>query len=176
MPSTISSLPSTISSLSSPFPPACNLSQHRVFSSEWALCIRWLKYWSFSISPSNEYSVLISFRIDWLDLLAVQGTLKTLFQHHSSKALILQHLGFFMVQLSYPYMTPRKTIALTRWTFVGKVMSLCFLICSLGCYSFSSKEQASFHFMAAVIICSDFGAQENKLSMFPLFPHLFAVK
>ena len=90
--------------------------------------MRWPKYWSFSfsISPSNEHSGLISFRMDWLDLLAVQGTLKSLLQHHSSKASILQRSAFFTVQLSHPYMTPRKTIALTRWTFVGKVMSLLF--------------------------------------------------
>ena len=88
--------------------------------------IWWPKYWSFSfsISPSNEYSELISFRMDWLDLLAVQGTLKSLLQHHSSKASILRHSAFFIVQLSHPYMTTGKTIALTRWTFVGKVMSL----------------------------------------------------
>ena len=94
----------------------------RVFSNESVLCIRWSNYWSFnfSISPSNEYSRLISFRIDWLDLLAVQGTLKSLLQHHSSKASILWRSAFFMVQLSYPYMTTGKTIALTRWTFVGK--------------------------------------------------------
>ena len=99
-----------------------------IFSSESALRIRWPKYWSFSlsISPSNEYSRLIFFRMDWLDLLAVQGTLKSLLQHHSSKALILRHSAFFMVQLSHPYMTTEKTIALTRWTFVGKVMSLLF--------------------------------------------------
>ena len=95
----------------------------RVFSHESVLRIRWLKYWrfSFSISP-NEYSGLISFRMDWLDLLAVQGTLKSLLQHHSSKASILRHLAFFIVQLSHPYMTTGKTIALTRQTFVGKVM------------------------------------------------------
>uniref|UniRef100_A0AC11CWE4 Uncharacterized protein n=1 Tax=Ovis aries TaxID=9940 RepID=A0AC11CWE4_SHEEP len=92
----------------------------RVFSSESVLCIRWPKYWSFSFSnnPSNEYSGLISFRIDWLNLLAIQGTLKSLFQHHSSKASILQHSAFFIVQLSHPYMTTGKTIALTRRTFV----------------------------------------------------------
>ena len=97
----------------------------RVFSNESVLHIRWPKYWSFSfsISPSNEYSGLISFRKDWLVLLAVQGTLKSLLQHHSSKALILQHSAFFIVQLSHPYMTTGKTIALTRWTFVGKVLS-----------------------------------------------------
>ena len=102
----------------------------RVFSSESALHIRWPKYWSFSfsISPSNEYSRLISFRIDWFDLLAVQGTRKSL-QYHSSKASILWHSAFLMVQLSHPYMTAGKTIVLTRRTFVGKV---CFLICGLG--------------------------------------------
>ena len=98
----------------------------RVFSNESTLCIRWPKYWSFSfnISPSNEHPGLISFRMDWLDLLALQGTLKSLLQHHSSKASILRHSAFFTVQFSHPYMTTGKTIALTRWTFVGKVMSL----------------------------------------------------
>ena len=100
----------------------------RVFSDELALHIRWPKNWSFSfsISPSNEYSGLISFRIDWVDLLAFQGTLKSLIQHYSSKASILQHSAFFIVQLSHPYMTTGKTIGLTRQTFVGKVMSLLF--------------------------------------------------
>ena len=100
----------------------------RVFSNESALCIRWPKYWSFRciISPSNEYSGLISFRIDWLDLLAVQGTLKSLLQYHSSKASILRHSVFFTVQLSHPHMTTGKTIALTRRILVGKVMSLLF--------------------------------------------------
>ena len=100
----------------------------RVFSNESALPISWPKYWSFSfnISPSNEHPVLISFRMDWLDLLAVQGTLKSLLQHHSSKTSILQHSAFFIVQLSHPYMTTGKTIALTRWTFVGKVISVLF--------------------------------------------------
>ena len=100
----------------------------RVFSNESALCIRWPKYWSFSfnISPSNEHSGLISFRMDWLDLLAVQGTLKSLLQDHSSKVTILWHSAFFIVQLSHPYMTTGKTIALTRRTFVGKVTSLLF--------------------------------------------------
>ena len=100
----------------------------RVFSSESTLCMRWPKYWSFSfsISPSSEYSGLISFRMHWLDLLSVQGTLKSLLQHHSSKASILWCSAFFTVQLSHPYMSPGKTIALTRRTFVGKVMSLLF--------------------------------------------------
>ena len=106
-----------------PIPPSI-----RVFSNESALCIRWSKYWSFSfsISPSNEYSGLTSFRMDWLDLLAVQGTLKSLLQHHSQKASVLLCPAFFTVQLSHTYMTTGKTIALTRWTFVGKVMSLLF--------------------------------------------------
>ena len=100
----------------------------RVFSNVSVLHIRWLKYWSFSfsISPSNEYSGLISFRMDWFDVLSVQGTLKSLLQHHSSKASILQHSAFFIVQLSHPYMTTGKTIALTRRTFVSKIMSLLF--------------------------------------------------
>ena len=104
------------------------ISSIRVFSNESVLHIRWPKYWSFSfsISPSSEYSGLISFRMDWLDLLAVQGTLKSLLQHHSSKASILWHSAFSMVQLSHPYVTNGKTIALTRWTFVAKVMSLLF--------------------------------------------------
>ena len=106
----------------------------RIFTNELILCIWWPKYWtfSFSISPSNEYSGLISFKIDWLELLAVQGTLKNLLQHDSSKASILSCSAFFTVQLLHPYMTIGKTIALTIWTFVGKVMSLCFLICCLA--------------------------------------------
>ena len=105
----------------------------RVFSNESVLCIRWQKYssFSFSVSPSNEYSGLISFRMNWFDLLAVQGTLKSLLQHHSSKASNLRCSAFLMVQLSHPYMTTGKTIALTRWTFVSKKY-LCFLICCLG--------------------------------------------
>ena len=104
-----------------PIPPS-----FRVFSNESTLCMRWPKYWSFSFSiiPSKEIPGLISFRMDWLDLLAVQGTLKSLLQHHTSKASILQCSAFFTVQLSHPYMTTGKTIAMTRWTFVGKVMSL----------------------------------------------------
>jgi len=106
-----------------PIPPSS-----RLCSNESTLCMRWPKYWSFSfsISPSNEHPGLISFRMDWLDLLAVHGTLKSLLQHHSLKASILQHSAFFTVQLSHPYMTTGKTIALTRRTFVGKVMSLLF--------------------------------------------------
>ena len=113
------------------FPPSI-FPSIRVFSIESILCIRWPKFWSFrfNISPSNEYSRLIFFRIDWLDFLAVQGTLKSLLQHYSSKASILQHSAFFIVQVSHPYMTTGKAMALTRWTFVGKVMSL--LLCCLG--------------------------------------------
>ena len=115
--------------LSSLSPPALNLSQRQgLFTSESALCIRWPKYWSFSfnISPSNEHPGLICFRMDWLDLLAVQGTLKSLLQHHSSKASILQCSAFLIVQLSHLYMTTGKPKALNRWTFVGKVTSLLF--------------------------------------------------
>ena len=113
----------------------------RVFSNESVLHIRWPKDWSFSISPSNEYSGLISFRMCWLNLLAVQGTLKSLLQHHSSKASILWHSAFLIVQLSYPYMTTGKTIALTRWTFVGKVMSLLFNKLSRLVITFLSKSK-----------------------------------
>ena len=114
--------------LLSPSPPAFNLSPHQGLFKESVLCIRWPKCWTFnlSISPSNEYSGLISFRIDWLDLLSVQGTLKSHLQHHSSKASILWHSAFFIVQLSHPYMATGKIIALTRRSFVGKVMSLLF--------------------------------------------------
>ena len=114
--------------LSSPYPLPSIFHSISVFSNKSAFLIRWPKYWSFSfnISPSNEHPGLISFRMDWLDLLAFQGTLKSLLQHNSSKALILQHSAFFIVQLSHPYMTTGKTIALTRQTFVGKVMSLLF--------------------------------------------------
>ena len=113
-----------------------------VFSNEAVLCIRWPKYWSFSfsISPSNEYSGLISFGMDWFDLLAVQGTLKSFLQHHGSKASILQLLAFFMVQLSYLYMTTGKTIALTRQTFVGKIMSLLFNMLSKLVIAFLSRS------------------------------------
>ena len=112
-----------------------------VFSSESVLHISWPKYWSFSISPSNEYSGLISFRMDWLDLLAVQGTLKSLLQHHSSKASTIWHSAFFMVQLSHPYMTTGKTIALTRQTFVGKVMSLLFNMLSRFVIAFLPRSK-----------------------------------
>ena len=115
----------------------------RVFSSESALCMRWPKYWSlsFNISPSNEHPGLISFRMDWLDLLADQGTLKSLLQHHSSKASVLQRSAFFIVQLSHPYMTTGKTITLTRWTFVDKVMSLLFKMLSRLVITFLSRSK-----------------------------------
>ena len=149
----------------------------RVFSNESVLCIRWIKYWSFSfsISSSKEYSGLTSFRMDWLDLLAVQGTLKSLLQHRSSKASILLHSAFFVVQLSHPHMTTGKIIDLTRWTFVYKVTSLLFNMLSRLVIAFLPRSKR-LNFMVAVTICSDFGAQKNSLSLFPLFPHLFAKK
>ena len=115
----------------------------RVFSNESTLCMRRPKYWSFSfsISPSNQQPALISFRIDWLDLPAVKGTLKSLLQHHSSKASIFQHSAFFTVQLSHPYMTTGKTIALTRWTFVGKVMALLFNMLSRFIITFFPRSK-----------------------------------
>ena len=132
------------------------------FSNESALSIRWPKYWnfSFSISPSSEYSGLISFRIDWLDLLIVQGTLKSLLQHHSLKASILRHPAFFMVQLSHPYMTTGKTIALTRQTFVSKVIFLLCNMLSMFVIAFFSRSKC-LNFMAAVTVHSNFGAQTN---------------
>ena len=153
-----------------PIPPSI-----RVFSHESTLCMRWPKYWSFSfsISPSNEYPGLISFRMDWLDLLAVQGTLKSLLQHHSSKASILRHSAFFIVQLSHPYMTTGTTIALTRWTFVGKVMSLLYNMLSRLVITFLPRSNY-FNFMAAINICSDFGAQKTKVwHHFHCFPVYF---
>ena len=146
----------------------------RVFSSESVLCIRWPKCWSFSfsLSPSKEYSGLISFTMDWLDLLEVQGTLKSLLQHHSSKASVLQHSAFFMVQLSHPCMTSGKTIALTRQTFVSKVMSLLLNMLSRLVITFLLRSK---HLLiswlqspSAVIL------EPPKIkSLFPLFSHLF---
>ena len=147
----------------------------RVFSNESALHIRWPKYWSFSynISPSNEHSRVISFRMDSLDLLAVQETLKSLLQHHSSKASILQHSAFFIVQLSYPYITSGKTITLTRRTFVGKVMSLLFNMLSRLVITFLSRSKR----LLISWLQSPFVAilEPPKISL-PLFPHLFAMK
>ena len=136
--------------------------------------MRWPKCWSssFIISPSNEYSGLISFRIDWCDLLAVQRALRSLLQHHNLKVSVLPHPAFLMVQLSHPYVTTgEKTTALTIWTFVSKVMPLHFKVVSRFLHSYSSKEQESFNFMAAVIIHIDFGAQENEIwHCFHIFP------
>ena len=149
----------------------------KVFSNESVLCIRWPKYWSFnfSISPSYEYSRLISFRMDWLDLLAVQGTLKNLLQHHNSKAPILWHSAFFIVQLSHLCTTTGKTIALTRQTFAGKVMLLLFNMLFRLAIAFLPRSK---HLLiswlqspSAVIL------EPPKIkSLFPLFPHLFAMK
>ena len=136
----------------------------RVFSNESVLRIKWPKYWSFSfsISPADEHSGLISFRIDWLDLLAVQGTLKSPLQYHSSRASILQHSAFFIIQLSHPYMTTGKTIALTRWTFVGKVMSLLFNMLSRLVTAFLPRSK---HLLIPWLQSpSDFRAPQNKVS------------
>ena len=150
----------------------------RVFSNESALHIKWTKYWSFSfsISPSNDYSGLISFRMDWLDLLAVQGTLKSLLQHHSSKASIIRCSAFFIVQLSHPYMTTGKTIALTRWTFVGKVMSLLFNMLSrlvITCLPRSKHILISWLQSPSAVILEP---QKIKSATVPMSPHLFAMK
>ena len=159
--------------LLSPIPPSI-----RVFSNELTLRMRWPKYWSFSfsISPSNEHPGLISLRMDWLDLLAVQGTLKSLLQHHSSKASILWHSAFFTVQLSYPYMTTGKTIALTRWTFIGKVMSLFFNMLSRLVKTFLPRSKCLLiswlQSLSAVIL----EPPKIKSDTVPPFPHLFAMK
>ena len=151
--------------LLAPSPPALNISQHQGLFKGVTLRNRWPKYWSFSFSirPYNEYSGLVCFRMDWLDLLVVQGTLKSLLQHHSSKASILQCSAFFIVELSHPYMTTGKTIALTRWTYVGKVMSLLFNMLSRLVIAFLLRSKCPFNFMAAVTTCSDFGAPKNKV-------------
>ena len=137
----------------------------KVFSDESVLCIRWQKYWSlsFSISPSNEHPGLIFFRMHWLDLPAVQGTLKSLLQHHSSKASIFQHSAFFIVQLSLSCMTTGKTIALTRQTFVGKVMSLLFNMLSRLVITFLPRSKGLLILWLQSTICSDFGDSKNKV-------------
>ena len=150
----------------------------RVFSNESVFLIRWPKYWSFSFSiiSSNECSGLVSFRIDWLDLLAVQGTLKSLLQHHSSKASVLLCSAFFMIQLSHLYMTTRKTIALTLWTFVSKVMSLLFNMLSRLVIAFLPRSK---HLLISWLQSSSSVVLDPKKispSLFPLFPHLFAMK
>ena len=142
----------------------------RVLSKEWSILIRWPKHWSFSI---NDYKGLISFRTDWFDHPAVQGTLKSLLQHHSSKASILRRSAFFTVQLSHPYMTTVKTIALTRRTSVGKVMSLLFNMLSRLVITFFPGASV-FYFMSSVTIHSDFGTQKKKVShCFHCFPIYF---
>ena len=154
------------------FSSSLKLSQHQNLFQKVSSLHQWPKYWSFSfsINPSNDYSELISFMFDWFDFLARQGTLKSLPQHHSSKASVLWCSFLFMVQLSKPYTTTGKTIALTRWTFVGKVMSLHFNMLSSLVTAFLPRR-ASFNSMASVTICSDFVAQENKVShCFHCFP------
>ena len=159
------------------FPPSI-FPSIRVFSSELVPYIRWPKYWSFSfnISLSNEYSGLIGLRMNSSDLLAVQGTLKSLLQNHSSKASILWCSAFFIVQLSHPYMTTGKTNALTRWTFVGKIMSLLFNMLSRLVITFFPRNKhlliSWLHSPSAVIL----EPPQNILALFPLFPHLFAMK
>ena len=156
-----------------PIPPVI-----RVFSNELTLHMRWPKYWrfSFSISPSKEHPGLISFRMDWMDLLAVQGTLKSLLQHHTSKASILQHSAFFTVQLSHPYMTTGKTIALTRQSFVGIVMSLLFSMLSRLVITFLPRSKCLLiswlQSPSAVIL----EPRKIKSDTVPLFPHLFPMK
>ena len=147
----------------------------RVFSNESALRIRWPKYWSFSfnISPSNEHPGLLSFRMGWLDLLPVQGTLKSLLQHHSSKASILQHSAFFLVQLSHPYMTTGKTIALTRQTFVGKVMSLLFNMLSRLVITFLPRSK---HFLILWLQSPSAVILEPRKIKSAAVSHLFAMK
>ena len=149
----------------------------RIFSNESALCIRWPKYWSFSfdISPSNEHPGLTSFRMYWLDLLAVQGTLKSLIQHHTLKLSILRCSAFFIVQLSHPFMTTGQTIALTRWTFVGKIMSLLFNMLSRLVIIFLPRSKyllISWLQSPSTVILEP----KKRKSLFPLFPHLFAIK
>ena len=155
-------MPSNYLILCFPLLPPSIFPSIRVFSNESVLCIRYPKYWSFSfnISPFNEYLGLISFRMDWLDFLAVQETLKSLLQHYSSTTLILQRSAFFIVQLSHPYMTAGKRKALTRWTFAGKVMSLLFTMLSRLVIAFF-QGASIFNFMAAVTVCSDFGAPQK---------------
>ena len=151
----------------------------KVFSNESVLCIwRWPKYWSFSlsISPFSEYSGLISFRMDWLDLLAVQSTLKSPFQHHSSKGSTLQCSAFFIVQLSHAYVTTGKTEALTRWTIVGKVMSLFFNTLSRFVIAFPPRGKCLLFSWLQSPSAMILGPPKNSLSLFPLFPHLFARK
>ena len=162
-------MPSNRLILCHPLLPPSIFSSIRVFSSELALCIKWPKYWSFSfsISPSNEYSGMISFRIDWFDLLEVQGTLKSLLQHQSSKASVLWCLAFFMVQLSHPYKAIEKTMALTRRTFVGKVTTLLFNV-YLGFFQGASILISSLQSLSTEIL------EPKKIESFHCF-HCFPV-
>ena len=153
----------------------------RIFSNESVLCIKWPKYWSFSfrISPSNEYSGLIAFRMDWLDILAVQGTLKSLLQHHSSKSSILWHSAFFIVQLSHPYMTTGKIIALTSQTFVGKVMSLLSTMLFRLVITFLPRSKSlliSWLQSPSAVILEPQKIKSAMFPLFPLFPYLFDMK
>jgi len=155
-------------------PLAFNLSQHRVFSSESALRIKWPKNWSFSTSPSNEYPGFLW--IDWFDLLAVRETLKNLLQHHSSKASILWHSAFFIAQFSHPYMTTGKTVALTVWTFIGKVMALFYNTLSRFVKAFLPRSNClliSWPQSPSAVILEP---RKENWSLFPLFPLLFAMK
>ena len=167
----------TISSSVVPFSHLQSFPASGSFSNESVLCIRWPKYWSFSfsISPSNEYSGLISFRMDQLDLLAVQGTLKSLLQHHSSKAPILWCSACFIVQLSHPYMTTGKTMALTRWTFVSKVMSLLSNMVSRLVIAFLPRSRCLLISWLQSPSAVIFEPKKQSLSLFPLFSHLFAM-
>ena len=169
---------STISSCHSLLLPPSIFPSIRVFSKESIHCIRWPKYWSFSfnVSPSNNYSGLTSFRIDWFDLLSVKGTLKSLLQHHGSKASILWHSAFFVVQLSHPYMTNGKNIALTRQIFVIQVMSLLLNMMSRLVITFLPRSKN-----ILISCCSHhlqwfWSPRKESLSLFPLFPHLLAMK
>ena len=150
----------------------------RVFSNESVLHIRWPKYWSFSfnISPSNEFSGLISYRTDWFDLLAVQGTLKSLLQHHSSKELILWHSAYFIIQLSHLYLTTGKTIALTIRAFVGKVLSLLFNMLSRFVIAFLPRSKHPLISWLQSLSMVILKPKKIKSVIFPLFPHLYAMK
>ena len=150
----------------------------RVFSNESALRLRWPKYWShsFNIRPNNEHPGLISFRMDWLDLLAVQGTLKSLLQHHSSKASILQHSAFFTVQLSHPYIPTGKTIALTRRTFIGKVLSLLFNMWSRLVITYLPRSKHLLISWLQSLFAGILEPRKIKSDMFPPSPHIFPMK
>ena len=164
--------------LSSPSPPAPIPSSIRVFSNDSTLLMRYPKYWSFifSIIPSKEIPGLISFRMDWLDVLAVQGTLKSLLHYYSSKALILQHSAFFIVQLSQPYMTTGKTIALTRWTFVDKVMSLLFNMLSRLVITFLPRSKCLLISWLKSPAAVTLEPRKIKSLTISMFPHLFAME